>query len=186
MPRKQASSDSLGSSAPPSWYKPTPFLDLPPERIDGKPNIEHYRAMFEDVKKATLAQVQGVWSPPRGAVSLGDFQKFLTSQLEALYGINSEHLRDERTSDQKAWDTAQELCSAPDKVLEELDDTLDALEESCQKAVGLVRERIAYLQDDSPDKKPWPSQPPFKTKEEGEERLEKSTRGWTGSTASGG
>lgn len=126
MPRKKAADDDWGESI-------AEIPDLPPRRVNGRPNVEHYRARYALLSQRSIeAQSKGERFP-----DLKNHLELLKQEVE-IAGFRFDEIEDQRTPEEKLVDFVRELQQDPESVLEKSDELLEQIKRGCEKAVALA------------------------------------------------
>jgi hypothetical protein len=125
------------------------FDEKYPQFIKGKPNIDRLRAMSL-LNESLVFDVQtGRADMPRG-VRIDDLRRNLIDSAERVYGVDPRHLLDIRTDAEKAADVLKSWTDAPEKIFEDIDEELKAVESAFNQCdLGLdnyLEERVRDVQ----------------------------------------
>jgi hypothetical protein len=113
---------------------------LPKEKNkDGTANREYILALLNRLNLIALSGLE-TGNLPMGYDAL---QRGLLRQAE-LNGFDPKHIADSRTAEEKALDVLERLSEEPSEIFGAMDEELDALEKSIQRAVELC---VKYEQD---------------------------------------
>lgn len=141
---------------------------LPAPMVDGKPNVAYYRAQLDILSEKIIEGLQP------GAKLPANAQQLHRQIMDAaqLAGINPRSLADRRTDEDKLLDFAEQLMSAPEAILDQQDETLDAIQTGMDRANELCRKYIDDTREDIRSKaEPWKIR-------QLAEKLEKQGKAW--------